>query len=128
GRRHPRLCGGARGKTPQAAETFGPGEIVQVRSKAQVMATVDAKLLNRGLSFDVEMAPYCEDGPHRVLRRVEKIVDERTGRLIQIKNPCLILDEVVCSGKLSSNRMFCPRALYPFWRDVWLERAGTENP
>ena len=78
---------------------------------------------NRGLHFDVEMAPFCATGTERVLTRVERIVDEKTGLLIELPNPCLILDGVTCSGLLSSSRMFCPRNIYPFWREVWLKRV-----
>ena len=91
------------------------------------METLNSNLRNRGLSFDVEMVPYCEAGSYQVLRRVEKIVDERTGYVITLPNPCLILDGVTCSGNLSFNRMFCPRAVYPYWRQAWLKRVDQQN-
>ena len=122
GKRYPRLCGLARGTTPASDLNLQANEIVHVRSKEEIMQTVNAKLRNRGLSFDVEMVRYCETS-QRVLRRVERIIDEKTGRLIRLPNPCIILDGVVCSGNLSSERMFCPRAVYPYWRDLWLKRT-----
>jgi hypothetical protein len=73
------------------------------------------------------MTPFCEDGSFRVLKRVERIIDEKTGRMVKIPNPCLILDGVTCSGYRSVDRMFCPRSIYPYWREVWLERAGTDG-
>ena len=87
------------------------------------MATLGPNMKNRGLHFDVEMVPFCATGTERVLKRVERIVDEKTGLLIELPNPCLILDGVTCSGMLSSSRMFCPRNIYPFWREVWLKRV-----
>ena len=59
--------------------------------------------------------------------QVEKIVDERTGRMIKLPNSCVILDGAACGGKLSPNRMFCPRSIYPFWREVWLERVEQKT-
>jgi hypothetical protein len=94
-----------------------------VRSKEEIMHTLDVNKKNRGLFFDVEMLPYCERGTYRVLSRVERIIDEKTGRLIRLPNPCFILDGVTCSGMHSANRMFCPRHLYPFWREIWLRRV-----
>jgi hypothetical protein len=123
GRRYPHLCGQAGDKTPHSSLNLQPGEMVQVRSKEEIMKTLNSSLRNRGLSFDVEMVPYCEAGTFKVLDRIEKIVDEKTGRLIKLPNACIILDGVTCGGNLSTNRMFCPRAVYPYWREGWLKRS-----
>jgi len=123
GRRYPTLCGRAGQKTPTVSMNMQPGEVVQVRSRDEIMATLGPNMRNRGLFFDVEMTPFCEQGEYKVLSRVEKIVDEKTGRMVKLPNPCLILDGVTCSGNLSSSRMFCPRAVYPYWREIWLQRT-----
>jgi hypothetical protein len=48
--------------------------------------------------------------------------------MVELKNECLLLDGVVCSGDHSTGRWFCPRAIYPYWREDWLERAnGAEE-
>jgi hypothetical protein len=121
-RRYPRVCGLAGQQTPALKLNLQPGEPVRVRSKDEIMQTLNPGMRNRGLWFDVEMVPHC-DSHQRVLRRVEKIVDEKTGRMMQFPNPCIVLDGVSCSGNLSSSRMFCPRSIYPYWREIWLERA-----
>jgi hypothetical protein len=123
GKRYPHVCGLAGSRTPTAEKNFQAGELVRVRSKNEIMQTLNAGLRNRGLWFDFEMVPYCGSGPFRVLRRVERIVDEKTGRLVRFPNPCLILDGVTCGGNLSMHRMFCPRTIYPYWREIWLEHA-----
>jgi hypothetical protein len=130
GKRYPHLCGLAGSRTPTADQQMQVGELVRVRSKNEIMQTLNSGLRNRGLWFDVEMAPYCGSGPFRVLRRVERIVDEKTGRLVRLPNPCLILDNVTCGGNLSMHRMFCPRTIYPYWREIWLEPAehGADEP
>jgi hypothetical protein len=56
-----------------------------------------------------------------VLRRVDRCIDEKTGRLLEMKNPCIILDNVVCEGAYNVN---CPRSIYAFWREIWLERVS----
>ena len=55
----------------------------------------------------------------KVLRRVDRCIDERTGKLVTVKNPCIVLDGVVCRGVYHGN---CPREYIPFWREIWLER------
>ncbi|HET9384234.1 MAG TPA: hypothetical protein VFO67_03735 [Gemmatimonadales bacterium] len=123
GRRYSDVHGTAAGRTPTAHLQLQPGDLVRVRSKQEIMQTLGADNRNRGLVFDVEMLPHCGKGVYRVLSRVERIVDEKTGRLLTMSNPCLILDGVTCSGYRSSSRMFCPRQLYPYWREIWLTRV-----
>ena len=91
----------------------------------EIAATLDDQGFNRGLSFDREMLPYC-GGTFRVKDRVERLIDEKTGRMLKIPKDCLILDDVVCSGELSTGRWFCPRRIYAFWREAWVERV--EHP
>lgn len=102
-----------------------PGDTVEVRSPDEIADSVDEGGKSRGLAFDWEMLPYC-GGRYRVQDRVERIIDEGTGQMIEISSDCLILDGVVCSGEHSNGRWFCPRAIYPFWREAWLRRV--EDP
>jgi hypothetical protein len=99
-----------------------PGEMVQVRSPREIAPSIDESGKTRGLSFDWEMLPYCA-GRYRVKDRVERIIDERTGKMIEIGSDCLILDGVTCSGERSHGHWFCPRAIYPYWREAWLRRV-----
>ena len=122
GRPYPFLRGRAKDKTDPGALNLRPGELVQVRSKSEIEHTINAAQKNRGLWFDAEMVPYC-GRTFRVLSRVEKLVDEKTGKMITLRNPCIILDGVVCSGCLSAYRLFCPRSIYPYWREIWLKRV-----
>lgn len=98
-----------------------PGDLVQVRSKDEVAETLDANGKTRGLWFDREMLPYCGE-THTVKQRVERLIDDRTGRMIELASDCYILDGVVCRGDVSYGRWFCPRAIYPYWRGCWLRR------
>jgi hypothetical protein len=112
-------------KTPHGVLNLQPGELVRVKPYEQILATLDAENKNRGLYFDAEAVPYCR-GTYRVLRRVSKILDEKTGKLIKLKNEAIILEGVYCQARYSKCRMFCPRSIYSYWREVWLERA-VEN-
>lgn len=111
------------GRTPAAELHLRPGELVRVKSKEQITATLNTDRLNRGMGFEEEMARYC--GRTAVVRaRVDRCIDEKTGRMLTMKNPCIILDDIVCSGTYSAN---CPREFVPFWREIWLERV-EESP
>jgi hypothetical protein len=96
-----------------------PGDPVQVREPEEIARTLDADGLLRGLSFDREMLRYC-GGKYRVQDRVQRLIDDRTGRMIEIPSDCIILEGVVCSGERSHGRWFCPREIYPYWREAWL--------
>ncbi len=115
---------------PPAAERprpldLQPGEMVEVRSHEEIAATLDDSGRNRGLWFDREMVPFC-GGRFRVQDRVERIVNEATGRMINISRDCIVLAGVVCSGEDSTGRWFCPRATYSYWREEWLRRVDQE--
>jgi hypothetical protein len=115
-------------KTPTGRLNLKRGELVRVKSKAEIEATLGARGLNRGLSFDAEeMAPYC-GGTFRVLRSVTKIIDEETGMMVPMKHPCIILEGVVCRAEYAPCRLNCPRAIPSYWRELWLERVETEQP
>jgi hypothetical protein len=114
------------GPTPTANLDLQPGEWVRVKSFDAIRATCDMSNKNRGMSFDAEMVPYC-GGTYQVLRRVTKIVNEQTGKMQTMKNPCIILDSVVCQARYSDCRPFCPRSVYPYWRDIWLERVAPRG-
>ena len=104
------ILGDAAEKTPSEVMNLKPGELVQVRSKNEIMRPINAGQKNRGLWYDEEKLPYCNT-VHRVLARVEIVIDEKTGKMINIPGSCIILNGVVCSGNHSSNRLFCPRSI-----------------
>jgi hypothetical protein len=106
-------------QTPLVKLGLAPGERVRIRGVEEIKATLDPAQKNRGLYFDIEMVPFC-GRTHEVRQRVTQIIEESTGRMIKIPGPCVILEGAVCTGKYHK---YCPRAIYPFWREAWLERA-----
>jgi len=108
--------------TPVESLNLEPGELVRIKPYKEILQTLNTSNRNRGLYFDAEEVPYC-GSTHRVLRRVERIVNERTGKMQIMKVPCVILDSVICEGRYSECRLFCPRSIYSYWREIWLERV-----
>jgi hypothetical protein len=113
-------------RTPLIKLGLKPGSQVRVKPYDQILATLDCDNKNRGLFFDAEEVPYC-GGTFKVRSRVNRIVDERTGKMIDMKGNAVILDDVYCKGHYSNRRMHCPRAIYPFWREGWLEPLTPQS-
>ena len=100
----------AGGKTPSRRLDLQAGEWVRVRPLSEILETVDENLRNRGMGFHSEMVPLT-GRTFRVLRRIEKIVHEKTGKMVHLKNDTVILEHGVCEARYINNcRRFCPRA------------------
>ncbi len=111
-------------KTPTASLGLEPGDWVRVKSAEEIGKTLDENHRNRGLFFDREMLLYC-GRTVQVLRRVDHIIDEATGRMITMKTPCLILTNSFCTAAYHRS---CPRAIYSYWRENWLEPVPAPTP
>jgi hypothetical protein len=118
GLRYPFVQGRVSGRTPSESLDLQPGEVVRIKPKEQIEQTLDERNRNRGLLFDGVMSKYC-GRTARVRARIDHIIDESTGRMLHI-SPCVILDDVMCTGEYMQ---FCPRSIYDYWREIWLERV-----
>nr|BFE85734.1 hypothetical protein GCM10020093_083350 [Planobispora longispora] len=115
--------GGPHRKTPTGSLGLRPGELVRIRSKEEIVATLNADRLNRGLGFEEEMARHCGKVA-RVQARVERALDEKTGRLLTMKSPCISLEGIFCDGGHKQN---CPgsssrsggRSGWNAWRNLY---------
>jgi hypothetical protein len=110
--------GKAVGQTPTESLGLQPGDMVRIKSKEQIEATLNEDRFNRGMGFEEEMARHC-GRTAMVQSRVTKCLDEKTGKLLTMKSPCIVLESVVCDGVFNAS---CPREFIPFWREIWLER------
>jgi hypothetical protein len=122
------LHGPSGGSSSSEPGGLRPGDVVQVRSPEEIEASLDEKGMNRGLSFDREMLPYC-GRTVRVKDTVDRIIDDKTGRMLKIPKDSLILEGAVCSGERTPGCWFCPREIYPFWREAWVRPVeGSDRP
>lgn len=122
GVKYPFIVGSAR-RMPVATLGLEPGDWVRVKSAEEIGRTLDKNYQNRGLYFDREMMKYC-GRTLQVLRRVDHIIEEKSGRMIRMKTPCVILAGGVCTADYHRS---CPRSIYAFWREVWLERVPVPS-
>jgi hypothetical protein len=69
----------------------------------------------------MEMSPFC-GGTYRVERRVTRIVDEKSGRMVQMKWPCIMLEGGHCKARYHPDAVLCRRKIPQYFREAWLER------
>ncbi len=82
-----------------------------------------ARARNRGLTFETEMTPYCGQSLP-VNRRANRIIDEWTGRMLQLSSDCIVLEGAVCKGLYHG---LCTRRTDTYWREIWLEREADRG-
>lgn len=111
-------------QTPTGRLNLRAGERVRIKTKREIEQTLQG-IKNRGLSFGVEMSPYCGQVT-TVKASVTQIIDELTGEMQHMKQPCITLEGVYCTSQYSECRLMCPRAIPSYWRELWLERVAEE--
>jgi hypothetical protein len=109
-------------------ETLGlqVGELVRVKSREEIVKTLTPKGTTRGLRFDHEMFAYC-GRTFRVRARVRWVIHEVKRVMVELRTDAVILEGAACAGDCNPARWFCPRGIYPFWRECWLERVEARE-
>jgi hypothetical protein len=122
GLRYPYLPEAAiQGQTPVENLGLTAGDVVVVRSVEEIARTL-VHSRNRGLWFDAEMIRFCGQ-VFVVHRRVSHVIHEATGKMVVMKTPSVVLENVTATGEFLR---FGPQHEYIFWREIWLRRAGKE--
>jgi hypothetical protein len=128
GRQYPFMTGPHnKGETPPSGQlNLQPGDLVRIKPMKEIVATLDKTNRHRGLSFDGELSRFCGKTA-RVKARINRIIEEQTGEMIEIKSDCIMLEDVYC---ISDYHRFCTRAIPSYWRELWLEKieSGDEVP
>jgi len=104
--------------TPYRGVELNPGDRVQVRDLPEIKATLNHFGQLKGCSFAPEMEQYCGT-TQRVLKRVERFVDERDFKILKTKG-IVLLEGINCPGVASLGR--CDRNCFFFWRVEWLKK------
>jgi hypothetical protein len=99
-----------------------PGEWVEVKSEAEILATLDEKGNYKGLHWMCNMRKFCGK-KYRVYKRLERMLLESSGEYRQVKNTVL-LEGVICDGE---EWFGCDRSCYHFWREIWLRRIAPPS-
>jgi hypothetical protein len=119
-----RFIGGSKksfvSETSAATSGVKTGDLVRVRSREEIQATLNFWGQLKGCMFMPEMAPYCGT-TQQVLKRMERFVDERDYH-VKVSQGIVLLEGLNCQGTSDYGR--CDRACFYFWREEWLEKVG----
>jgi hypothetical protein len=69
------------------------------------------------------MTRFC-GGTYKVRARVDRQIDERTGKMVTINTPCITLEDVTATGEYFE---FAPLDERIYWREIWLHRLESES-
>lgn len=110
-------------KTPLVTLGLQPGERVRVLSAQEIALTLNARGKNRGLWFDADMLKHTGQN-FTVMCRVERLIDDLTGRMLEMKAPCVVLEGVYSTGEYLR---FSAQHDFLYWREAWLAREPTQQ-
>lgn len=113
--------------TPTEILNLELNEWVEVKSPDEIRSTLTKNGFNRGMRFDVEMLAYSGNR-YRVQMRVDRLLNEQTGKMMIMKSPCIQLEDVFCRAECTHKRLGCPRASNTYWREIWLKRVDGAAP
>jgi hypothetical protein len=101
------------------AVAFNQGDWVRVRSREEILSTLDPFKELKGCAFLPEMYKYCGT-QQRVLRAMQYFMDERDYKLKKVRG-VILLENVICNGTAAFGA--CDRCCFLFWREEWLEKS-----
>jgi hypothetical protein len=96
-----------------------PGDLVEVRSEAEILATLNEKGTLDNLPFMPEMLKFCGKTFRVSARAFKTCVDDQEMRRFE---NTVFLEEARCDGSSHSG---CGRACLIFWNEAWLKRSGS---
>ncbi len=102
------------------AVPYAKGEVVRVRSREEILATLDPFKELKGCAFLPAMYQYCGT-EQRVFRSMQHFMDERDYKLKKVRG-VILLENVICNGTPAFGE--CDRCCFLFWREEWLERVS----
>jgi hypothetical protein len=98
-----------------------PGEVVEVRSAAEILATLDANGTLDRLPFMPEMLAFCGRQFRVSARAFKTCVDDGEMRRF---DDTVLLEEVRCDG---GSHASCDRGCLIFWKAAWLKKPGASS-
>lgn len=101
---------------------FVRGDLVEVKSAAEIAASLDPDGRLEGIPFMPEMAAHCGKR-FRVHRRADRTCVEGLG--MRRLGDTVFLEEVRCDGGAHDG---CQRDCLMFWKEAWLKPASASEP
>src|SRR5256885_17113792 len=106
------------------APTLHAGDLVEVRSAEEILATLDDKGELDSLPFMPEMLRFC--GQRMTVHKVaHKLCDTITGGGLRKMENAVHLTGARCDG---SSHGGCQTACSTYWKEAWLKRVSASDP
>jgi len=102
---------------------FTQGDLVRVRSREEILSTLDPFKELKGCAFLPDMYQYCGTD-QRVRRSMRHFMDERDYKLKKARG-VILLENVFCNGTPTFGE--CDRCCFLFWREEWLEKINQPS-
>ena len=118
---HPR---GKQKPTPVESLNLQPGDLVEVKTLAEITKTLDKNGKNRGLHFSADMRLFCGK-QFRVSSRADRLIAEMTGQMGGFSHT-VILEGLTCDSNYYAFGG-CPRMDFLYWREIWLKRVDAKS-
>jgi hypothetical protein len=116
---------GTNKSSPAESLNLQPGELVEVKSRDDIVTTLNERGGNRGLVFFPGMHLFC-GRQYRVKGRLDRLIADGTGEMRKLKNT-VVLEGVTCRcSYLGFGVGGCSRCEFAYWREIWLRRP--DNP
>jgi hypothetical protein len=114
---------GANKRTPTQSLDLQPGELVRIRSRREIVETLDSNGRNRGLGMAQAMTQNC-GRRFEVMDKFDRMINEQTGEMRKVENTVSLRGlECHCYYKFGG----CPRGELQYWREIWLERLSNPS-
>ncbi len=105
--------------TPAVSLNLNPGELVEVKSIADIRRTLNRTAHNRGLFFSPDMRLLCGK-QQKVFRKLDKIIVDGTGEMRQMENTVYLEGSQCDCPHVAFGG--CSRNEFVYWREIWLRR------
>ena len=102
-----------------------PGDVVEARSAAEILATLDEDGALDAMPFMPEMLRFA-GRRFEVSHRVEKICDTATRRYRSRRmRSTVLLDDLRCDGSAHGG---CQAGCRLYWKEAWLKHSDDTSP
>jgi hypothetical protein len=108
---------------PLLGPALRPGDVVRVRTEAEIQRTLDRHGMLDDLPFMPEMLSYCGQ-TFRVHRRVDKINDMITKTGLRRLDNVVTLHALRCNGSAHGG---CQAECQILWKEAWLQRVEASS-
>jgi hypothetical protein len=120
----PRPLVGKLKRTPVGELKLQPGELVEIKSEAEILGTLDGRGRNRGMICDRGLTQYA-GRRYQVRNRLDRIICEPTGEMRAVQGTVILKGlNCHCWWRRVGG---CPRDDFMYWREIWVKRVAGDK-